>query len=196
MLNGKLPALLLATALFGFGCAPSVLRQDVPVSTNPMGAKIYANGQLVGQTPSTVSLERNRDHILTLVREDYRQADVIIKREYQSDKVLLKAIGAGVNAGTFFKDAGMGLNSGFSSISRQEESGEAYLLVPRAVKVNLVPVSAPSTDVPGDRDALTEQPGLIPRSGSPGARQDLQDALEAAAAAVAGATEARPVEKK
>ncbi len=120
-------------ALFGFGCETMVLRQDIPVSTNPMGAKIYANGNLVGQTPGTVSLERTRNHILTLVKENYRRQDVVITKQYQSNKVLMNAVRSGLDAGLFFKDKRMGINSGFGSISRQEETGEAYVLVPTTV---------------------------------------------------------------
>ena len=76
----------LVVALLGFGCSTPVLRQDIPVSSNPMGAKIYADGQFAGQTPGTVSLERTKDHILTLVMDNYRQEDVEIRKQYQSKK--------------------------------------------------------------------------------------------------------------
>ncbi|NPU84494.1 MAG: PEGA domain-containing protein [Syntrophaceae bacterium] len=122
------------------GCSSPVLKQDIPVSTNPMGARIYANGQPVGMTPGTVSLERNRSHILTLVKENYRQEDVVIERLYQKDKAYLKAIQAGVRSGLFFKDAAMGVGSSMTSLSSQEETGEAYILYPPAVKVALTPL--------------------------------------------------------
>jgi len=76
-----------ALIIFAAGCSQPVLRQDVPVTTNPLGAKIYANGQLVGTTPMSVSLERNRNHILTLVKDNYRQEDVVIQRSYQKEKL-------------------------------------------------------------------------------------------------------------
>ncbi len=150
------------------GCA-SVLKQDIPVSTNPMGAKIYANGQLVGNSPMTVSLERNRDHILTLVKDNYLQEDVIIKRVYQKEKTYLNAISTGVNTGLFFKDARMGIGSSMMSMSGQESSGEAYILVPRAVAVDLSPTAgtAPSRapesarkDNSGGMATSTEDPPL------------------------------------
>ncbi|RQW87999.1 MAG: PEGA domain-containing protein [Geobacter sp.] len=80
MLNKKLIIVSCGIALFGFGCQPMVLKQNIPVSTNPLGAKIYANGTLVGQTPATVSLERTQNHIITLVKENYRQEDVVISK--------------------------------------------------------------------------------------------------------------------
>jgi len=138
----------LIMVLFGVGCSQPVLKQDIPVSTNPIGAKIYANGQPVGITPTTVSLERNRDHIVTLVKDNYRQEDVVISRQYQKERVYLKAIQSGVNSGLFFKDPRMGINSGMGSISAQEETGEAYVLVPPAVKLTLTPLSGPSGAAP------------------------------------------------
>jgi len=127
-------------AVFVSGCSTPVLRQEIPVSTNPMGARIFADGTLVGQTPATVSLERNRDHILTLVKDNFHQQDVVINRQYQSDRVLRNAVQSGVDAGLFFKDKRMALNSGLGSFSRQEQTGEAYILVPATVSVSLVPL--------------------------------------------------------
>jgi hypothetical protein len=141
-MNMKLPVLFVLgfVVSMGFGCSTFVLTQTIPVSTNPIGAKIYANGQYVGQTPTSVSLERNRDHILTLIKEDYQQKDVTIRRVYQRERTLLKAVSAGVETGRFFKDSGMGVSRGISSMSEQEASGEAYLLSPSSVAVSLAPL--------------------------------------------------------
>ena len=152
--------------LFAGGCARTVLKQDIPVTTNPMGAMIYTNGQLMGATPGTVSLERNRNHILTLIKENYRQEDVIITKQYQKDRVYLKAIQSGVNSGLFFKNPAMGINSGMDSISAQEETGEAYVLSPPAVKVDLKPLSGfffepnhRGTAAPAARETVIRNPG-------------------------------------
>lgn len=128
-------------ALLVAGCSSPVLRQDIPVSTNPLGAQIYADGQFVGVTPAKVSLERNRSHLLTLIKEQYRQADVVIVNQYQKERVYLKAVQSGINSGMFFKNASMGMGSGFSSISSQEDSGEAYILTPPVVTVSMIPLN-------------------------------------------------------
>lgn len=160
-------ALSLLFIVLIMGCSQPVLRQDVPVSTNPMGAKIYADGKLVGMTPMSVPLERDRNHILTLIKDDYRQEDVVISKAYQKEKTYLNAISAGVNAGLFFKDPRMGVGSAMSSMSAQEKSGEAFILVPQAVKIDLTPLSgayrpdsAPAfqteAKLPTDASATTE----------------------------------------
>ncbi len=143
-MNARLVIVTGLIAFLAYGCSAPVLKQDIPVTTNPMGAKIYANGQFVGMTPGTVSLERTRSHILTLVKDNYRQEDVVIERQYQKEKVYLKAIQSGVNSGLFFKNPAMGVNSSMQSISSQEETGEAFILAPPAVKVNLTPLGGAS----------------------------------------------------
>jgi hypothetical protein len=120
MARGRFFVLLFLVAVVGCGCSVPILRQDIPVSTNPLGATIYADGQMRGQTPGTVSFERNRDHLLTLVKDDYRQVDVAVRRQYQSDRVLMRAVQMGVNSGIFFHDARMGINSGINAISDDE----------------------------------------------------------------------------
>ncbi|MCX5813702.1 MAG: PEGA domain-containing protein [Proteobacteria bacterium] len=205
MIKKKYFVLLCLIALLGFGCETPILRQDIPVSSNPVGAKIYADGRLFGQTPGTVSLERTRDHILTIVKENYRQEDLMIRKQYQSNKVLMKAVQSGVNSGLFFKDTRMGVNSGFSSISRQEETGEAYILVPPAVIVNLVPLYSPTTGVsvpppglPGAQGTPPGQPPVTYNSPPADTESTIKDVFKAGivAGAAAGAVQTKPIEKK
>ncbi len=141
-------AAIILLAMMAGGCSTPVLRQDIPVSTNPMGAKIYANGQLMGTTPGTVSLERNRSHILTLVKDNYRQEDVTIVNQYQKEKVYLNAVQSGINSGLFFKNSAMGVQSSMRSLSSQEETGEAFILSPPAVKVTLTPLAGAAASGP------------------------------------------------
>lgn len=197
MLSKKLMILSCGIALFGFGCQPMVLKQDIPVSTNPMGANIFADGTLVGKTPGTVSLARTQNHIITLVKENYRQEDVIISKQYQSNKVLLNAVQSGVNSGLFFKNSRMGINSGLGSISGQEETGEAYLLVPATVQVMLTPLNGyssgeavrggyPGGDSAGNSQYQSEDQDIS-------ATDVLKAGIEAGAA---GLSQAKPIDKK
>ncbi len=139
-MNKVLLAFLMVIVLLATGCSTPVLRQDIPVSTNPMGAKILVNGQPAGKTPTTVSLERTRDHIVTLALENYRQEDVVVKRQYQQQKTLMKAVQSGVDTGLFFNNPSMGVSRGIMDMQRAESTGDAYLLVPVAVKVDLMPL--------------------------------------------------------
>jgi hypothetical protein len=204
MIKKKYFVLLFLIAIVGSGCETPILRQDIPVSSNPMGAKIYADGRLFGQTPGNVSLERTRDHILTIVKENYRQEDLMIRRQYQSDRVLMKAVQSGVNSGLFFKDTRMGVNSGFSSISRQEETGEAYILVPPAVMINLIPLYGPPSGLsvpsglPGAQGVPYGQPPVAYSSPPVNTGNTVKDVLKAGiiAGAGAGAAQTKPIEKR
>lgn len=173
-----------------------VHRQDIPVSTNPMGANIFADGTLVGRTPATVSLVRGKNHIITLVKENYRQEDVVISRRYQSNKVLLNAVQSGVNSGLFFKNARMALNSGMGSISGQEQTGEAYVLAPATVRVTLVPLDGSTAAASGtggytcDTSAADAQNQTDDQDIS--ASEVLKAGIEAGAA---GLSQAKPLEK-
>lgn len=184
-------AALPCLAAFMFGCATPVLKQDIPVSTNPLGAKIYANGQLMGITPATVSLERNRSHLLTLVKENYRQEDVPIINRYQKEKVYLRAIQSGINSGLFFKSGSMGVGSSMSSLSYQEDSGEAYLLYPPTVTVLLTPLNGA---VPAGSGARSMYSHVNPGDVSMDNREMAKELLKTGAGAAA--TQMRPIEKR
>jgi hypothetical protein len=123
-------------------CAPKVAMQNVPVSTNPIGAQVLVDGNATCTSPCNVDLPRNTNHIITLIKDGYRQHDVVIKRQYQQDKALLNAVSAGVNQGSFFNNAAWGVAAGVDSLDSQEKTGEAYILKPSAVSVKLVPQNA------------------------------------------------------
>ncbi len=129
------------------GCAPVVKTQSIPVSTNPMGATVYADGKVACTSPCTVDLPRNADHILTLKKDQYRQQDVIIKRVYQQEKVMMKAVSQGMQSSSMAVGSGgdktaWGVMQGVNSIDSQEETGDAYILTPPAVSVRLAPLTA------------------------------------------------------
>lgn len=175
-----LPLLLLSA------CAPQVLKQSVPVSTDPGGASLLVDGAPACTTPCKVDLERNQDHILTLKRDGYRQKDVLVKRQYQSAKVMLNAINEGARSAQFFKDAAWGLSGGVQSVNAQEETGEAYVLVPTAVSVRLVPMAgfpvaaAPQASPQAPRPAGHRPVGMEELLGrlAPSDEQMLENALE------------------
>lgn len=164
------------------GCAPTVLTQPVPVSTDPPGASVAVDGKPGCTSPCQLALTRNQDHILSVTKEGYRQQDVIIKRQYQSNKVLLNAINQGAQSAQFFKDGWMGLNQGVMSMNSQEETGEAYVLSPSTVSLRLVPVAGFARRTGPDELAQAAQAaasGLSPLDiMDQGDQQMLENALE------------------
>lgn len=121
-------------------CAPQIAMQTVPVSTDPGEVSVLVDGKPTCTAPCQVSLARNQDHILTLKKDGYRQQDVLIKRQYQTNKVLLNALNQGAQSADFFKNGWMGANAGVMSMNSQEDTGEAYVLSPSTVSLRLTPV--------------------------------------------------------
>lgn len=172
----------LALALSGLtllcACAPQVLTQPVPVSSDPPGAQVYVDGAPACQTPCKVDLPRNQDHLLTLRKDGFRQQDVAVKRQYQSAKVMLSAINEGVRSNDFFKNAAWGLGGGVQSVNRQEDTGEAYVLVPSTLAVRLVPTGGfAAVPAPGAAKTPVGVAALMRRM-APGDEQMLENALE------------------
>lgn len=128
----------LAACLLFSACA-KVYTQPVPVSSNPSGALATAGGRASCTTPCTLELARNQDHIVTVILPGYKQADVSLTRQYRQESVT-RAVGVGLGG---LKDGGDplgGLGAGMDALREQEQSGEAYVLTPSTVQVDLVPL--------------------------------------------------------
>ena len=192
--RGSFLLLFFLTGIFSVtGCVPQVYKQSVPVSTNPVGAKVYVNGEPAGETPTAVELERTRTHVITLIKEDYRQADVVINRKKNSQEQLFKAINSGVSTGMFFKDPAMGMMRGMDAYNMQEQTGEAYILYPSAVTVTLEPLDgtkvAPHRNEQASPGAQgTSQPEESGDEAETGDREALTKGALGAAAMVGAAT--------
>jgi hypothetical protein len=191
-----------AMACVACGGPTQVLKQDIPVSTNPMGAQIFIDGNEAGVTPTTISLERTKDHIVTLTKENYRQADVTVKRKYKETS-MVDAINSGVRSGLFHGDIAMGVSSGLSSMSHKEESGEMYTLVPTVIKVELTPTSGTAPTASSSTmvspaatsQSQTTQPEQTEESGPELDKKALaKDLLKIGVAA--GASQLQPIEHK
>lgn len=66
---------LIITLIFQAGCATQSTRlQKIPVTSNPVQARISVDGQEIGYTPLTLSLLRDRNHIIKIEKEGYEPA--------------------------------------------------------------------------------------------------------------------------
>lgn len=135
MVRTIIAAVALFCLLAAFGCG--VPKQKIPISTNPVGATVYADGEKAcGSTPCAVRLDRRSDHLLTIVKEGYEQEEVVVRREFKPDRAIRDGVISGILKG--------GDPEGVASetareVDEQERSGEAYVLTPSIVTIKLTP---------------------------------------------------------
>lgn len=130
-----------AASIFLIACllalaACGVPKQKIPVSTDPIGAAVYADGAKVCTSPCSVRLDKQSDHLLTIVKDGYEQEEVILKRQFKPDK----AIRDGVISGIFKGGDPQGVaKETAKEVDEQERSGEAYVLTPSIITIRLTP---------------------------------------------------------
>ena len=84
-------------------------------------------------------------------KDQFQQRDVVIKRVYQQEKVMMNAVSQGMQSSSMaFRDkAAWGVMQGVNSIDSQEQTGDAYVLSPSAVSVRLIPLSGRADSLAG-----------------------------------------------
>lgn len=78
-----LPALLLAALSLTFGGCASIIKgttQQIPIASEPSGARVTVDGNPAGTTPTTVTLSRKQNHMVTLEKEGFETENVAITK--------------------------------------------------------------------------------------------------------------------
>ena len=106
------------------GCASVVngTNQKVPVSSNPSGAKVWADDVGPFETPTILKLKRKRDHLLVFKKDGYEEEQRLVMNEV-SWAVLGNIVIGGL--------PGLGIDA---------ITGGLYKLYPTVVHVDLDPV--------------------------------------------------------
>ena len=62
------------------GCATIIkgTTQGIPISSDPSGADILVDGQLVGTTPADVEIKRKRDHLVVIEKTNYHPKSIAV----------------------------------------------------------------------------------------------------------------------
>lgn len=129
------PKLMLCAALAASLCG-CVATQKVPVSTDPVGATVYLDGKVVcAATPCSVEVPKDQDHLLTIVKDGYRQRDVPVRRVYDAVGALREGVREGVRAGNVM--------GAVKSADDRERDGSDYRLAPDMVTLRLRSLSEP-----------------------------------------------------
>ncbi|MDH5707413.1 MAG: PEGA domain-containing protein [Candidatus Aminicenantes bacterium] len=75
---------LLVSSVFLLQSCTTIIRgttQKIPITSNPMGAKIIVDGLEKGNTPIELKLERKKNHIIRIEKQGYNPFEVIITRK-------------------------------------------------------------------------------------------------------------------
>ena len=69
--------LLLSVAAAALSACSSVkFTEDVTINSMPQGADVFANSEIVGQTPLTIALDSSAVHEIKLIKEGYKDKTV------------------------------------------------------------------------------------------------------------------------
>jgi hypothetical protein len=79
------------------------LTQDIPVTSNPVGARIIVDGEDAGQAPLILSLKKNGSHKIRIEKEGFNPTELVIKRKLSPLAPLyLLAVPVSAGAGLLF----------------------------------------------------------------------------------------------
>ncbi|MBR5623213.1 MAG: PEGA domain-containing protein [Opitutales bacterium] len=72
------------------GCAAMISgpAQEVEISSFPLGASVYANGKFVGNTPTTVEMNRDSHPLVVLKKDGYADTRLEIETEWNETTLL------------------------------------------------------------------------------------------------------------
>jgi hypothetical protein len=115
------------------GCATIVkgTTQDIPISSDPAGARVSVDGRPSGTTPTKVTMDRKHSHMVTIELENYEAENVAITNSMGG------AVAGNIIAGGL---VGWGVDA---------VSGAQYNLHPDTVAVRLrAKASTPATNIP------------------------------------------------
>jgi len=117
-----------------FGCATIVKgsNQKIPVASEPSSADILVDGNLVGQTPTSIQLKRKQDHLVTIRKEGYESKSVAVVKDIGG------AVWGNILAGGLI---GWGVDA---------STGAQYNLVPQTISLKLDPLTLVRTPAAGD----------------------------------------------
>ena len=134
MTRSATPFLLMACLLMLAACG--VPKQKIPVSTDPIGAIVYVDGEKAGTSPCSVRVDKQGDHLLTIVKDGYEQEEIILKRQFKPDRALRDGVISGIIRGGGAEGVA---KETAKEVDEQERTGEAYVLTPSIVTIRLTP---------------------------------------------------------
>lgn len=109
--------------------------QTIPVFSEPTGAKIELDGVAKGETPTSLVVEKNRDHMVVIMKEGYRPQAIPISKKLNPQDLAVKSVLRMTDPGA----TGDSRNP-FAELRISEVTGRGYQLEPQVINVTLQPV--------------------------------------------------------
>lgn len=87
--------LIAAVAILLWGCATLFNDKDPPVSfvSNPSAAKLYVNGNYVGDTPFAIELKTNKEYTIEFRKEGYETKTYFLNNQIGVGWIILDVVG-------------------------------------------------------------------------------------------------------
>lgn len=128
----------LALLLMVSGCQPRpvhIATQEIPVISEPIGATVTVDGFPHGRTPTSVTLTKNRPHVIKIEKEGYKTQLFAITARRDESQLAVHAMYAGRR-----------YYGGEASVySYNNQTGEMNELVPQVITAVLEPETGTST---------------------------------------------------
>jgi len=95
MLKYKSVLSLFIIASFIFSSCATIFKgstDEVNISSDPSGAKIYINGQYMGETPMPIELKSNKSYTIEFRKNGYENKTVLVNNEIGAGWIVLDVI--------------------------------------------------------------------------------------------------------
>ncbi len=101
----KLLLLIVAGAFLLQNCATIIklgsTNQKVPVTSNPIGARIIVDGKEMGYTPLTLKLRSNKNHLIRVEKQGYDSLEIRINRKVSGPSLAFSILGNALLLGVY-----------------------------------------------------------------------------------------------
>ena len=120
---------------------PVVETQTIPVFSEPLGAEVTVNGVVVGTTPISIPLEKNKDHMITVTKLGFKPQAVPIQRKLNPENLAVDSLLQmhSITSKSFF-------NAPFKEFQEDAATGKMYQLIPQIVSISLQPTTSTNTE--------------------------------------------------
>ena len=153
---------LLVLSIFLFQNCATIIRgksQKIPVTSNPIGAKIIVNGIEIGNTPIELKLKRKKSHLIRIEKQGYNPFEIRITRKSSLVLSILGNLFFGVASGflvhyvvwqfkgkpdeemVLYPDLVLGFFLGWTGFALADSNlGGSYTLSPKVLNVTLTKI--------------------------------------------------------